>query len=238
MILPPISEQKQRAKTIVFSLLALMIALGEYTEAIGLVNDAVAYVQRQYTNDLEYELIESLHVGNTVAYAESKTGSPQVARIIDEHTVANYFYLEKCLLTVFYRNNQVAGYTVLALEPGFEPATYHVGANTERLGAFYFSDISAIAAGYTVDYSKAASYYLEQLESGYSGLLTKGFLGYIAYGVEGQAEATAGLYQQQVYGTDEEIAPLLAELRAAIKPNFYGEGDVTLAHHPHHKSWV
>ena len=223
------SQYQQRFKTVMFGILALMIALGEYTEAISLVNDAVAYIQRQYTNELEYELLEKLHVGNTVSYVESFVGSPQGARVIDQQTTANYFDMDKCLLTIFYKQQRVTGYTVLALVEGFAPDTFKVGASAGALGTFKLGDVAAINTDYVVDHSKAASYFVEQFDSGYSGLLTKGFLGNVGYGVNAQTDAIVGLYEQQVYGTDADIAPVLKALRNKVQANFYGEGDLTLA---------
>lgn len=69
---------------------------------------------------------------------------------------------------------------------------------------------------------------MEQLDSGYSGLLTKGFLGNIGYGVNAHPAEIVRLYEQQVYGSETEIVPELKTLRATVRPNFYGEGDLTL----------
>lgn len=218
----------EKLKNILVSMAALMIALGEYSEAISLVDDAVEYLQKQFTHELDYEQLQKLNVGNTVAYAESLMGAPQVARMIDEKTSANYFYTEKYLVTLFYRDDRVAAYTIAVLEEGFEPK---ISKQSElAIGEFVFTQYPAKISHYSVDFSKAVAYYLENQSSGSSGMFVENYLGSLEYAAGGvDREQLASLYKADVHGTEEEFFAVLEGYRESSYPNFFGQGELSLA---------
>ena len=217
----------EKVKNILVAMAALMIALGEYTEAISLVDDAVEYVQRQFTHDLDYELLAKLNVGNTVAYAEELMGAPQVARVIDEKTSANYFHTEKYLVTLFYRDDRVAAYTITVLDETFHP---HISRESQlAVGKFTFTEYPAKITSYSVDFSKTVAYYMENQSSGSSGMFVENYLGTLDYAAGGaDRNELAALYKQDVHGSDDDQHNALQAYRKHSKPNFFGQGELSL----------
>ncbi|UZE95308.1 ETEC_3214 domain-containing protein [Alkalimarinus alittae] len=217
-----------KTKTILLGFLALVIALGEYTEAVSLINEARENILILFTNDLEYETLGKIHVGNTVAYVEGLVGSPQVSRAIDEDTVANYFYHEKYFLTLFYREDRIAAYVVVPLIEGFQLPVLETDSETFELSEFTYSDYPANPTHYVIDHSKTSSYYMEILDSGRSGLFVNTYIGTTTYGTGDHPKAIADLYEKEVHGSDEEITTLQASLRSNTRPNLFGQGSISL----------
>lgn len=222
------SAKYDKVKTVLLGFLALVIALGEYTEAVSLINEARENILIQFTNDLEYETLDKIHVGNTVAYIEDLVGSPQVSRAIDDNTVANYFYHEKFFLTLFYREERIAAYLVVPLKDDFQLPVLETENESLELSDFTYSDYPANPTHYVIDHSKTSSYYMEVLDSGRSGLFVNTYLGNVTYGIDEHPTVIADLYEKEVHASDEEIATLQTKLRSNTRPNFFGQGLVEL----------
>lgn len=222
------SAKYDKIKTVLLGFLALVIALGEYTEAVSLINEARENILIQFTNDLEYETLGKIHVGNTVTYIEDLVGSPQVSRAIDDSTVANYFYHEKYFLTLFYREKRIAAYLVVPLKDDFQLPVLETENESLELSDFTYSDYPANPTHYVIDHSKTSSYYMEILDSGRSGLFVNTYLGNVTYGIDEHPTVIAELYEKEVHASDEEIATLQTKLRSNTLPNFFGQGLVEL----------
>ena len=216
-------------KTFLLACLTILIALGQYTEAVGLLGDAMAHIKAQYTHEQEYELLERIHVGNTESYVQTLVGSPQVSRYIDEKTTANYYHQSKFLLTVFVQQQRVAAFTYLPLIKDFMPLVAAAADQSFTLGDFNFADLPALPKQYVLDHSKVTSYYLESLESGRQALLNNTYLGNLAYGSHAGHDDIAKLYNAEVLETDEVIERVQRKLRMNVTPNFYGVGHLSLA---------
>lgn len=222
------SAKYDKIKTILLGFLALVIALGEYTEAVSLINEARENILIQFTNDLEYETLGKIHVGNTVAYAEELVGSPQVSRAIDDNTVANYFYHDKYLLTLFYREERIAAYVVVPLIDGFQLPVLKTENKSLELSDFTYADYPANPTHYVIDHSKTSSYYMEILDSGRSGLFVNTYIGNTTYGIDEHPKIIADLYEKEVHASDEVIAALQSTLRSTTRPNLFGQGSIKL----------
>lgn len=223
---PDFISSYEKTKTFFFGLFALTIALGSYSEAIALIGDGWDSVKSQFTHEVEYETLAKIHVGNTVVYAENLIGSPQVSRDIAEGVVANYFYNDKFLLTLFYQNDRIAAYTVLPLMPDFQPRIYAAEKKSLHLGQFNYAQFPGNATHYLIDHSKTASYYLERLELGRAGLFVNSYLANVEYRNTQQSELIPALYEKEVHGTDDEIIASQGGLRNSLVPNLYGEGEL------------
>jgi len=212
--------------------LAIIIALGEYSEAVSVIADTVDTVRSEFTHDVEYETLSRIHVGNTADYISDLMGSPQVSRSIAEGIDANYYYSEKFLLTLFFSQDRVTAYTLLPLLSDFNLEVSDHTRNEDKpwlLGLETFSTFPANPQTYLIDHSKTASYYLEGLDTGRSGLFLKGYLGKLSYTEASSSEEIAALYKLEVHGTDSEIAKQQALLREKETPNFFGLGEIDVS---------
>jgi hypothetical protein len=199
-----------------------VVGLGQLSEAIELISNGIDYTRSQFSNSVDYAMLNKIQVGNTVEYIENEFGSPQVSRSIDERTTANYFHKRKFLLTLFYRDNRIVAFTVLPLIDDFQP---EVDRGSEfALGEFSYSEFSPENNGYRIDHSNTVSFYLELVESGRSSLFTGRYVGQLDYGMGPTSPLIEQLYEEEVFGEPDQIRSLQDNLRQQARPNFYGEG--------------
>jgi hypothetical protein len=203
------------------------MGLGSFSDATLLIRDLSVEVYGLFSYQHDYDTINSIHIGNTVPYIEDLLGSPQVSRGIDDKTTANYFFTDSYLLTLFYREQRIAAYTVVAIDDGFTP-TLNMLAGEKILGEFTPGDIPIPPKSYAVDDSRIVSFYLESVDSGRAGNFVDLYLGRVAYGVGGPAESIAKLYRAGVNGTDTDIEQALGNLRGKLIPNLYGRGTIDI----------
>ncbi|MBV1881218.1 MAG: hypothetical protein KUG82_06270 [Pseudomonadales bacterium] len=211
-----------------FAVVAVIMALGQYSEAVVLISDSVATVRSIFTNDIEYELISKIHVGNTESYMESLLGSPQVSKSIDNEITANYFFNKKYLLTLFIKESRVTAFTILPLKADFQPETIQTVEGAKALGEANFIAYPGNPQLYVLNHAKTASYYLESLDKGRTGLFVQSYLGLMSYSVDAESINLAALYKAEVHGTEQEILKLQTQFRESEFPNFYGEGELNL----------
>jgi hypothetical protein len=204
-----------------------VIGLGELSEAIELISNAVDYTESRFSNSLEYGQLEKVNVGNTVEYIEDVFGRPQVSRSIDDTTTANYFHNRKFLLTLFYQDDRVVAYTYVPLIDDFEPTV--ITGSDLALGDFSYHDFSSVNNRYVVDHSTAVSFYLELVESGRSNLFTHSYIGHLNYGTGEPTPLLEELYEQHVFGEADQTQVLQQNFRKDAKPNLYGEGMLPLS---------
>ena len=217
-----------RFKGSFLTFLAIIIALGEYSEAVTVIGDSIETVRSEFTNDIEYETISKIHVGNTVPYMEELLGSPQVSRAVGKGLVANYYYDEKFLLTLFIHSERVTAFTVLPLLEGFKPEVAATSKGPWNLAEASFSSFPANPQTYVIDHAKTASYYLESLDRGRAGLFVQSYLGKVSYSVQSESPLLVAFYNKDVHGSDKEVLESQTQLREAEQPNFYGEGEIAL----------
>ncbi len=215
-------------KGVFIAILAIIMALGQYSEAVSLIGDGIATLQSEFTHDIEYETLSKIHVGNTIDYVESLLGSAQVSKSINTEVNANYFYDDKYLLTLFSKDARVTAFTILPLESDFHPEVIQTSQHKWLLGTANFASFPANPQTYVINHAKTASYYLESLDKGRTGLFVQSYLGKVSYTVESESSQIAEFYQKEVHGTDEEILALQDQLRQTEEPNFYGEGELGL----------
>jgi hypothetical protein len=204
------------------------IAMGSASEAAFLVRDMYVEVYSLVSNQYEYDMLASINVGNTVAYAEDRLGYPQVSKAIDAETTANYFFTGEYLLTLFYQDNRIVGYTWVSVDNNFIPEMDLRNGELRAMGEFVFNDMPLEVKGYTLDDSRIVRYYLENLEGGRAAGFIDTYLGNVQYGAFEPGKAVSTLYQAEVVGNDREAETALNSLRAQTKPNLYGQGSLPL----------
>ena len=229
----PREQQAKRvfgtAKGYFFAVAATIIALGQFSEAVTLIEHGLDWTHSRFTNAVEYELISQVHVGNTEDYVTELLGSPQVSRAIKPKVSANYFYHEKFLLTVYLEDARVIAYTVAALRGDFQPTVAIIDGNDWLLQDSTYKSFPANPDSYMIDHSKIISYYLETLDNGRIGLFYNSYLGNITLTPLNDSHALlVDLYQNEVTGSDEEILKAQEQYRAEVSPNFFGMGTLAL----------
>ncbi len=220
-------ESLVHMRTVFFGIVALIMALGQFSEAVSLIGDGWKSLQSKFTNDVEYAALSKLHVGNTAPYVQSIFGEPQVSRKINDSITANYYYLKKMLLTLFIKDARVTAFTVLSLKEGFTPKVPTVTGQPLELGNFTYQDYPAMPTLYLVDYSKSDSFYIENLEAGQTGLHYKRYLGNVRFGSGKHRSEIQAFYKLDMMGIEgKPLETSQKALRAAVKPNLYGAGEL------------
>ena len=207
---------------------AAIMALGQFSEAVTLIEDGIDSLRSRFTTTVEYDLLSSLHVSNTEAYVINLVGDPQVSRKINQDVVANYYYDKKFLLTVFIEDSRVSAYTYVPLISDFTPTIAEYSDGSWDLLVNSYSEFPANPKQYLIDHSKTISYYLENLDSGNAGLFVNNYLGNIAVTAEPTSQLLVELYDAEVNGSDEDVLSAQTRLRKQEKPNLYGRGNLPI----------
>ena len=221
-------EVFSRSKSLFIAIAAAVMTLGQYSEAIALLEDGMNSLLSRFTHTVEYDLLSKIHVNNTELYVENLLGYPQVSREIDKQIVAKYFYKEKYLLTLFVKKSTVIGYTLIPLEGSFKPSIISDNRVDWALQDATFDQFPANPKMYMVDHSKTASYYLEMLDSGRAGLFINIYLGSVSLLGTNNETFLVDLYKQDVSGSDAKALEAQTSLRQFTRPNLYGEGTLDL----------
>ncbi len=217
-----------RFKVNFIAIAATIMALGQFSEAVTLIEDGVDSLRSRFTNTVEYELIADIHVNNTEAYIESLLGEPQVSKSISEGVEAKYFHQDKFLATVFISDARVVAYTIIPLIPDFTPTLIDVEGKVWSLQEATYAEFPSNPKMYMVDHSKTTSYYLESLDSGRAGLFVQDYLGNISLDDAPSTNLLVELYNNEVNGSDEEILASQNRYRESAMPNLFGMGTLGL----------
>ncbi len=217
-----------RVAAIMASIGWLFIALGEFSDATFLLNELRIEIIKRVTNSYEYDVIGKIHVGNTMDFIEGLVGKPQVSRDLGDGLSSNYFFTDKYLLTLIYKEGRVEAFTVLALEEGFAPEVPGLGGEMTALGSFAYAVLPLRPEIYAVDDSRVLSDYLEAIETELPGRFVDLYLGTIAYGIGGTGPEVERLARATVSGSEEQVRAARANLRRKLHPNLFGRGEVAL----------
>jgi hypothetical protein len=222
------SHGLQKFKVSFIAVAATIMALGQFSEAVTLIEVGIDWLRSKVTHTVEYEMLSQVHVGNTQSYIEDIFGNPQVSRAVNDTVVANYYHDEKYLLTVFIGDERVVAYIMIPLLDDFEPLIHDGGSFQWRLGKSNYTTFPANPQLYIVDHSKTVSYYLEGLDTGRTGLFVQNYLGKVSLGASAPSEMLVELYDVEVNGTDEEVLKAQNHLRESTQPNLFGRGTLSI----------
>jgi hypothetical protein len=202
-----------------------VIALGNFSEAVMIVESAVDRSISTFTNIPEYQDLSYLRSGISQDYAREIFGTPQVSRNLGQELNAEYYFDRKYLLTLLVKTGEVAGFTVISLQEGFAPAVF--GEWGGNLGEFTFAELKGMPGEFVADWTKNTASYLEIVNLGGGSLNRKAFVGWVNYAHGSSIQGLSDLYQGVLTG--ENTNALREALRESTKPNFYGWGNVSLA---------
>ncbi|MAM86088.1 MAG: hypothetical protein CME36_02110 [unclassified Hahellaceae] len=217
-----------RFRSIFFAVAATIIALGQFSEAVTLIEGSVVQLKSRLTHSVEYELLDQIHVGNTEGYIENLLGQPQVSKAIDDGIEARYYYNDKFLLTIFVADKRVAAHFVVPLKNDFTPVVVENDNTDFELQQSVFSAYPANPKTYVVDHSNTVSYYLEELDSGKAGLFFHTYLGYVSFTQKPADQHLVSLYEAVVHGDIDSELAVQSKLRENSSPNLHGRGTLDL----------
>ncbi|GAA3947514.1 ETEC_3214 domain-containing protein [Allohahella marinimesophila] len=217
-----------RFRSIFFAVAATIIALGQFSEAVTLIEGSLMKLQSRLTNTVEYDLLDQIHVGNTEGYIENLLGQPQVSKAIEDGIEARYYYDEKFLLTVFIADQRVTAHFVVPLKEDFTPVVVDNEAADFELQQSVFAAYPANPKTYVVDHSNTVSYYLEELDSGKAGLFFHTYLGIVSFTQSPADQNLVALYDAVVHGDVDAELGVQTSLRETSSPNMYGRGTLDL----------
>ena len=219
---------KRFIDTVFIPICVFIISLGSFSEAFLLVEDLMERLRSKFSNEVEYETLEKIHVGNTIAYLEDLVGAPAATKSINDDLDVNYYFDDKYLLTGYFKADRVVAYLVVPLVEGFEPVL--PWNNEMNIGEGEFTDYQANIEYYGFDEANTNRYFVELAEQGLSGFLQNAYLGSVQYGLgDINIDALGELYRAEVHGSEEDFFAVINGYRSSTMPNFYGEGELDLS---------
>ncbi|MGC8121094.1 ETEC_3214 domain-containing protein [Marinobacter sp. VGCF2001] len=221
----PRAGVRQKVVTWVAALSLPVIALGNFSEAVMIVEDTVDRVVSAFTNLPEYEDLSYLRAGISRDYAREIFGTPQVNRDLGNGLGAEYYFDEKYLLTLLVRSGEVTAFTVISLQDGFSPQVFDEWGGP--LGEFTFAGLKGLPGDFLVDWNKNSALYLELVNLGGGSLNQKAYAGWVNYGAGAEAAGLSRLYQSVLTGEGTETAR--QNVRESVTPNLYGWGNLNQA---------
>jgi hypothetical protein len=219
---------KSFVQTVFIPVCVFIISLGSFSEAFLLVDDLRVMLKTRFSNDFEYETLNSIHVGNTEAYVEDLIGSPAATKPLGDDTQANYYLDEKYLLTTYIKAGRVEAYTVVAIADDFSPElAWFDGMNLQDEAFDGFG--SDTPQAFTFDKANTNSFFLELSPSELSGFFQNSYLGAVQYGAGSVDQAKLEeLYEAEVFGSESDTLEKIKVFRKAAVPNFYGQGELKI----------
>lgn len=222
-----LSPVKSFVQTVFIPACVFIISLGSFSEAFILMGDFKTMLISTFSNDFEYETLDSIHVGNTEAYLENLVGAPAATKKLGDGLQANYYIDDKYLLTAYVNEGRVEAYTVVSSVEGFSPVlSWYEG---RELLSGSFADFGDNPQSFTFDHANTNSFFIELSVSELSGLFQNAYLGAVQYGVGTvNQDQLSELYNAEVFGTDEETFEKIKSFRQAVTPNLYGQGELDI----------
>tara|TARA_R110001583_G_scaffold18604_4_gene73854 strand:+ start:1886 stop:2647 length:762 start_codon:yes stop_codon:yes gene_type:complete len=110
-----------KIKNISFTVVLIMLSLGQWNDTKEAVVSAYEEVISRFTNEIEYKRINKLRIGLTEQYTEEILGAPQVIKPSKLANDVQYYYYntDKFLLVTFIKSQRLSGFTVISKKSDF-----------------------------------------------------------------------------------------------------------------------
>ncbi|NRB22944.1 ETEC_3214 domain-containing protein [Shewanella sp.] len=169
-----------KLQSVALTVVAVMLSLGQWNDAKDALSSAYAAFVANWTNDIEFKQISTLHVGQTQAYVTSVFGTPQASKKSKSNLDVNFFYYghKKYQLTLAIKDERLSGYAVVGLSPDFQVSIPY----TDK--ALLSSQIESHFSQVETYYSDANNleYYAESHDLGKSVMFYNLIIGAVNYG--------------------------------------------------------
>lgn len=220
-----------KIQSTVMMIAALMISAGQWSDTKEIVTSSYEAIVENFTHNLQYELLEKIHIGNSITYVKSLVGEPNVIKRskIDTNVSFQYYNEGKFNLTLISSDGRLVGYSVFTQENGFAPKIPFA----EVLGKESIATSHTKSGSYNYDVGNLV-YYIESQDLGKEQMFLTIMRGHVEYGASASFKHNSQSYTTKVtrlieeldnketFSTDEEdLSQSINKLRKAIYPNFY-----------------
>jgi hypothetical protein len=221
----------KKIQNTVMMIAALMISAGQWSDTKEIVTSSYESIIENFTHSIQYELLEKIHIGNSIDYVKSLVGEPNVIKRSTINTDVRFQYYNegKFNLTLISSDGRLVGYSVFVQEDDFSP----VIPFSEELGSQSIANAHKTQGVYAFDIGNLL-YYLESQDLGKQQMFLTIMRGYVEYGASPTIERSGldykktlaalieNLDQQATFSeNDDELPTLLNDVRKAVYPNFY-----------------
>ncbi|QQX80321.1 hypothetical protein JK628_00080 [Shewanella sp. KX20019] len=208
-----------KLQSVALTVVAVMLSLGQWNDTKDALSSVYEAFVANWTHDIEYKQISTLHVGQTQAYVTSVFGNPHVSKKSQSDSDIVYFYYgnKKYQLTLAIKDQRLSGYAIVGLEADFQvsvPYTAQTLLSTPLDSYFaetetYFSDANNI------------EYYAESHDLGKKVMFYNLILGSVNYGNFSDSDSSA--VNQLNADLDRGIEDVSSALAASrnLYPNYF-----------------
>jgi hypothetical protein len=225
---PPVLK---RLQTTIMMVAALMISAGQWNDTKDIALTVYESTLANFTNQLEYDTISKIHIGNSIDYITNIVGQPHVIKRSKINTAVQFYYYgkDKYHLTLMASDGRLVGYSIYPQQQDFSPNIPFA----EQLGSEKLSAANNQTALYSFDIGNLL-YYIEYQDLGKEQMFLTLVRGYVEYGAISQSSNVntdyaktmktliGDLDQQATFSeSDKDLAVSVKKLRDAIYPNFY-----------------
>jgi hypothetical protein len=228
---PPSPPFWKKLQTSIVMIGIVMITAGQFNDTKDLASSIYEATLTHFTHSIEYQLIEKIHVGNSMDYVKSLVGEPHVLKrsTLNNDLQFHYYSKPKYHLTLISKDERLVGYSVFPLLEGFAPKVPF----SEELGSKSLINTHKTMGIYSFDVGNLL-YYIESQDLGKQQMFLTLMRGYVEYGANAQESSTLSndknkvsklmeaLDQKATFAENDKalIAPL-NNIRKMIHPNFY-----------------
>lgn len=219
----------KKSQSIIFTVAAVMISLGQWTDTRDIIVSGYESFITHFTDQVELKKLNDVRVGANLTYLEKVFGEARLIKVKDPKTDLQFRYYHggKFLLTLAVVQHRVIGYQVISLQQGFMPP---IAFSDLHLGEKALADYQTFSGSFNTDTSNLR-YYLEPTTLGREGLFLERQLGFVEYGATAEIDAEPltklNALLMQPY-EDEALLQLSHKVRDSLIPNVYSLGEMSL----------
>lgn len=225
----------EKFKTSILLVAAVMMSAGQFNDTRDLAASLHDDIVAKFTHEIEYELINGINIGNSLAYVKSHIGEPQIIKHAKIHqgVIFHYYHQEKFSLTLISKDERVVGLSVTPNTDNFQPKMPY----KEALGSQTIKQAVDEGGKYAFDTNNLL-YFIEAEELGKKAMyltLIRGFIGYGAqpesnYDIETFKPSLISLLNKlqtaeetiddtQVYEAERDA--IVSQIRDTTYPNYF-----------------
>ena len=221
----------KKVQNTILMIAALMISAGQWSDTKEIFTSSYEAIVENFTHRLQYEMLEKIHIGNSVNYVKSIVGEPNVIKRskIDSNVQFQYYNEGKFNLTLISSDSRLVGYSVFIQKNDFVPKIPF----SENLGSLSISNAHKSQGVYSYDIGNLI-YYIESQDLGKQQMFLTLMRGYVEYGATPSAKDNNTDYVKTLVSliekldqkatfsdNEEEQSMVLNDVRKAIYPNYY-----------------
>jgi len=232
--LPPTFWKK--LQTGIMMIAALMISAGQFNDTKEIFTSSYEGILANFTNTIEYELIDKIHVGSSIEHIKSLVGEPHAIKRSKLNDKVRFFYYSKGKynLTLIASEERLVGYSIYTQEDEFSPQLpFSENHDDDPLGSKSLFDSHNKMGVYSFDIGNLV-YYIESQNLGKEQMFLTLIRGYVEYGAVPNVEAVDIdnkvalkkkidlLDEKATFSeSEEELEKVLNQVRKLVFPNFY-----------------